>query len=194
MLDKYLEFYADTFTNKKLYFLNPKPADICIEDIAHSLSNICRYNGHCKKFYSVAQHSIFVSDMLPARLAIYGLLHDATETYVTDIPRPLKKLINGMMDGKLKEIEYNIHHCINSAFNLSDPSEEDVKLVMLADNTTLYVEAPYMMPNHDFKNYMFGDIENKERIEVYDKVKDYYFNMTNSEIQFIRKFNTLTGR
>lgn len=63
-----------------------------VEEIAHSLSMLCRYNGHTKKFYSVAQHSVIVATSLPSSLRLFGLLHDAAEAYVGDVVCPLKKL------------------------------------------------------------------------------------------------------
>ena len=55
--------WIQTFTGKRMYPLDPKPEDICIEDIAHALSNICRFTGHTKKFYSVGEHSINCLDL-----------------------------------------------------------------------------------------------------------------------------------
>lgn len=86
-----------TFTDKKFYFLDIRPEHICIEDIAHSLSNICRYGGHCKQFYSVAEHSIACCDRMgngeDASVRLWALLHDAAEAYIGDICKPLKTLL-----------------------------------------------------------------------------------------------------
>lgn len=76
--------------------LDPREGEIEILDIAHALGNICRFGGHSKFFYSVAQHSCLVSDLLLERdytpeVALGGLLHDAAEAYVGDMIRPLKK-------------------------------------------------------------------------------------------------------
>lgn len=80
-----------TFTGKTFFPLSPRPEDIDIVDIAHSLSNMCRFVGHCNEFYSVAQHSVLVSQQVPARFALWGLLHDASEAYISDVATPIKR-------------------------------------------------------------------------------------------------------
>lgn len=86
-----------TYTGRKFWPLDPRPEDVCIEDIAHALSLKCRFGGHCKQFYSVAQHSVLVCNTLNANggrrdpaLMMQGLMHDAAEAYLTDIPGPIK--------------------------------------------------------------------------------------------------------
>lgn len=94
------------------------PDDIDIQDIQHALSNICRFNGHCREFYSVAQHSVHVSELLarngygvPCQLV--GLLHDASEAYLGDIIRPLKK--TGHFESYL-DIELDISRKVMNKF------------------------------------------------------------------------------
>ena len=79
-----------TFTGKRYYPIDPRAEDVELEDIAHSLSMQCRYCGHSSRFYSVAEHSVHVSYMVPQEHALAGLFHDATEAYLHDISRPLK--------------------------------------------------------------------------------------------------------
>lgn len=81
--------WFQTFTGRKFWPLDPRPDGVSIRDIAHALANICRFGGHVRKFYSVAQHSLMVSRLCP-RYPLEGLLHDATEAYIGDMVRPLK--------------------------------------------------------------------------------------------------------
>ena len=82
-----------TYTGRQFFPLTPRQEDIDIEDIAHSLSRLCRFNGHCKSFYSVAEHSYRISYIVPPEFALWGLLHDAGEAYLSDLPRPIKHQI-----------------------------------------------------------------------------------------------------
>lgn len=84
--------WMQTFTGRKFYPMAPRAEDIAPEDIAHALSLLCRYNGHVKSFYSVAEHCILMSATFQdTELALWALLHDATEAYVGDMVRPLKR-------------------------------------------------------------------------------------------------------
>lgn len=88
-----------TFTGKSINPFYTDEDDICIEDIAHALSMQCRFNGHICKFYSVAEHSLKVSDLIrrlggSPLLQMYGLLHDASEAYICDIPKPFKDYLD----------------------------------------------------------------------------------------------------
>jgi hypothetical protein len=86
--------WFQTYTGKAWRPLNPNPDDVCIEDIAHGLALQCRFNGQCREFYSIAEHSVRVSDELRnegIEIALAGLLHDAAEAYLGDIVRPVKR-------------------------------------------------------------------------------------------------------
>lgn len=87
-----MKHWIQTYTGKAFDLENPRVEDICIEDIAHALSNLCRYTGHCKQFYSVAQHSVLCSLEAPDELKLAALMHDAAEAYVGDVSSPLKRL------------------------------------------------------------------------------------------------------
>lgn len=115
--------WIQTFTGKKFYPLDPLPDDIDLRDIAHALSNTCRFNGHTKKFYSVAQHSVLVSEVAPPEHALWGLLHDATEAYIADITRPVKQ----HWQEWYKPAEHRLMASICKRFNLPLDEPECIK-------------------------------------------------------------------
>lgn len=125
--------WMQTFTGKKVDVILPSDIMFDIRDIAHSLSNQCRFAGHCRTFYSVAEHSIYVSMILPDKLKLCGLLHDATEAYLTDLPRPLK---NGPLSN-YKEIEDRVQAYLCHWFNVPYPFPREV---YHADNVLLATE------------------------------------------------------
>ncbi|QFT69585.1 hypothetical protein FIU93_22560 [Labrenzia sp. THAF35] len=91
--------YMQTFSGRKFWPLDPRSDEIHLEDVAHSLSMQCRYNGHCKRYYSVAEHAVHVGNWLlnnhdPVK-AFYGLHHDDSEAYLADVPRPVKPWLRG---------------------------------------------------------------------------------------------------
>lgn len=79
-----------TFTGRRFWPLDPRASEIDIRDVAHGLAMTCRYGGHSRRFYSVAEHAVLVSQFVPERFALHGLLHDSAEAYVGDMVRPLK--------------------------------------------------------------------------------------------------------
>lgn len=81
-----------TYTGKQFFPLQPRLEDIAIEDIAHALALQCRFGGHLRSAYSVAQHCCHVADLVPPADRLWALLHDASEAYLIDIPAPLKVL------------------------------------------------------------------------------------------------------
>lgn len=89
------KIWTQTHSGKAWNTLDPEPMDVHLRDIAVSLSRQCRFNGHCRRFYSVAEHCIHITGAIydetgDGRLALYGLLHDAAEAYIGDIVQPLK--------------------------------------------------------------------------------------------------------
>ena len=85
------DLYFRTHTGKHVHPLSPSPSEISIFDVAHALSQICRFVGHTTAFYSVAQHCVLVSEHVPQEDALWGLLHDASEAFLCDLPSPIKR-------------------------------------------------------------------------------------------------------
>jgi hypothetical protein len=127
-----------TFSGKQFFPLDPRPEDVCLEDIAHALANLCRFCGQCRKFYSVAQHSILVAMQLPPELQLQGLLHDAPEAYCGDIIQPLKVQLP-----QFKAIEHGIWRAIAAKFKLPEVMDARVKA---ADLRALMTERRDLMP------------------------------------------------
>lgn len=133
--------YILTYTGLKMDVFNPTIDMICIEDIAHSLSNTCRFGGHTQAFYSVAEHSIRCS-YLAQRNKLQALLHDASEAYLMDIPRPIKNKLVGY-----QEMEDNLMTLIAKKFGFEFPLTEDVIAV---DNIMLDLEWGNIFVNHEW--------------------------------------------
>lgn len=126
---------------------NPKDEDIKIEDIAHSLSNVCRYGGHSPKFYSVAQHCVICSyEEGTAKEKLEFLLHDASEAYLADMPRPIKRNMPNYI-----EMEDKLLGLIFKKFNLTFPLSNRVHEV---DDSVLAFEYRSFFEIED-KNFDF---------------------------------------
>ena len=82
-----------TFSGGRFWPLDPRPEDISIYDVAHSLAMMCRFNGHCIKFYSIAEHSCHIYDKTSKKNKRWAILHDAPESFVGDMVNPLKKFM-----------------------------------------------------------------------------------------------------
>jgi hypothetical protein len=131
--------WIQTYSGRRFTPTNPNPDAIVIQDIAHSLSMQCRFSGHVKKFYSVAQHSVLVSHICNHEDALWGLMHDATEAYLVDVPRPLKR--SGKFDAYL-EFEHTMQIAVCKRFGLSEKEPPSVKR---ADTILLATEARDLM-------------------------------------------------
>ena len=120
---------------------NPDPDLIEIEDIAHALSHICRFTGHSKHFYSVAQHSCLCATLVPPEHALEALLHDAAEAYIGDVSSPLKAQLPGY-----QAIEAKLEQAIRQRFGL--PAQK-TPWVKEADLQMLAAEKAQLMPQHE---------------------------------------------
>ena len=117
-----------------------KNAKIPIEVIAHSLSNLCRFTGHTEEFYSVAQHSVLVSEAVPKEFALQGLMHDVAEVVTGDISTPFKLLL-----ADLEEIEERIEAEMYTSYGL--PAKLD-PVVKQADIAVFATEDRDLIPTH----------------------------------------------
>lgn len=116
--------WIQTYTGKQFFYRNIQPDGIDIIDIARSLSMVPRFLGHLNKNYSVAQHSLYVSRMVSAEATFWGLLHDATEAYLSDLPAPLKWILPEYV-----KLEKKLEAIIISKFkiNVTDKIRKEVK-------------------------------------------------------------------
>lgn len=133
-MDRNPHGYIQTYTGKRFWPLEPRADEVDILDIAHALSQNCRWTGHCKEFYSVAQHCVLCSYVVPNELALTALMHDASEAYMSDLSRPVKHSpeLTGYRDA-----EQRLETIIADKFGLVFPYPPEVKQ---ADNRMLYTE------------------------------------------------------
>jgi len=178
-----MKSYLRTFTGKKFFPFDPKPDQIDIRDIAHALSHMCRFGGHVKRFYSVAEHSVHVSTIILVQtkdpnLALLGLLHDAAEAYLVDIPHPIKIHLPDY-----QKLEASVTEVINKKYGL-DLLPYD--LIKEADIILLVTEMRDLMGNsrEDISTYPNVKPMTKKIVPWHSMVAKHHFSM---------QYKTLTG-
>jgi 5'-deoxynucleotidase YfbR-like HD superfamily hydrolase len=119
--------------------LDPDPRQFDIEDIARALGNLCRFGGHCRVFYSVAQHSVIVAELVEQRGGdvedvFAALMHDASEAYLGDMPHPLKH--RSPLGAAFKEAEHHLEAALREHFSI----KADVAEIKRADRALLATE------------------------------------------------------
>lgn len=179
----------ETFSGRVIRPLSPDPEDICIEDIAHSLANSCRFTGHTRQFYSVAQHSFLVADLLSIKgfseLGLHGLLHDASEAYLSDIARPVKRAPT--FSGVYDEIEDRLMSAIAEAFDLPSGFHQGPEVIK-ADLALFRIEVEELMTGGPvFESWL------KESPEWEWPYKLWPANPDTCEEVFLETFNALKG-
>jgi len=144
--------WIQTFTGKKFPLIRPDLDQIDIVDIAHALSFLCRFNGQCTRFYSVAEHSVHVSYEIQPEMARAGLLHDAAEAYLGDVPSPLKKHLTqfhafeGAMEAAIGE-KFGVDP---SLFKSRELKRADVQL-LVDERVVAMVPPPEPWPETELK-------------------------------------------
>lgn len=143
--------WIQTYSGRQFFPLSPRPEDIDLEDVAHALAYQTRYTGHAPEAYTIAQHSVLVSaraaELVQKRngtvdevrsAALWGLLHDASEAYIVDVPRPIKPMLTNY-----RELEEKVMQAVAARFALPSTVLPEVKL---ADNDALVTEAHFFFP------------------------------------------------
>ncbi|WP_315710000.1 HD family hydrolase [Brenneria uluponensis] len=169
--------WISTYTGRCFNYNQSRPDDICIDDIAHALSQINRFCGHTHWPYSVAQHSVGASYIVPPEFAFEALMHDAHEAYVNDIMSPLKHLLPDY-----KQIEMDVEAMVRIKFDLPfqmSPVVKHADLVMLATE-----KCALLHPNSGNWPILDG-IEPSNRIIVPMSAVD-------AEREFLNRFNELS--
>lgn len=137
--------YITTYTGIHFYPLEPEADKIHIEDIAHALSLLCRGNGHVKDFFSVGQHCINCALEAMARgyskkVCLACLLHDASEAYLSDVPRPFKKTLP-----EYQQLEDQFLSVVYEKYLGSPLTAEEEMLVRQIDDDMLYFDLTELL-------------------------------------------------
>lgn len=186
------DYWFTTYTGKQFHLFEPHIDEIDIEDIAHALSMICRYGGHVPQHYSVAQHSLVVSCLVPEEYALEALLHDAEETYTGDIVRPFKK--HPAMSF-FSVVGLNIQTVIIQKFNLFPFSIEEQcearRIISEADNLALLTEKRDIFPSATNQEWIEGIQARNPNIKPSDKIRLVTMHHSYAKQLFLERFKRL---
>lgn len=179
--------WMQTFTQRRFYVWDPRADEVVVEDIAHSLSLICRYNGHTPRHVSVAQHSVMLSMALELtgfpEHALWGLMHDAAEAYVGDMTRPMKVTLGDCF----ADVEEGVLRVIAERFGLPMPMPPAVHD---ADDRMLATEARLFFTGSESWGLRLPPYDEDE---IVTGIK-YNASPRAAEDEFLRRFDQLTGK
>lgn len=144
-------FYIRTYSGYKFHFDTVDDNEYRPDDIAHALAMNCRWTGHVKRFYSVAQHCVLASYEAPPGEELAALLHDASEAYVHDTPSPLKWYLQDHDFTAFSDLEKRIDKAIFHSFGLKYPRSPIIKHI---DVRLLATESRDLMPEGEERLYM----------------------------------------
>jgi uncharacterized protein len=176
-MDVRLGNWMQTFTGRVFYPLDPREDEIFIEDVAHALSMQTRYSGHCLQFYSVAEHCVLAAMCAPMQLKLVTLMHDASEAYLCDVPRPIKSHLDNY-----KDIEQRLELVIAKKFGFSYPYPHEVKRI---DDAMLRVEMDQNMAKPP-KDWGLSE----DRLPV----KLQFWSPSEAEYEFLTAFKAYGGK
>lgn len=174
--------WIETYSGVKFYPLDPRPEDFLIKDIAHALSYMCRYAGHTNRFYSVAEHSLHLSRYVSEKNKLAALLHDATEAYMVDVPRPVKKMLPDY-----EHMENIVWECLATKFGIPVELPEEVKS---ADRRICLNEKEALFPNSPHQWQIEGGPLVFLDMNFYEK---HFQSPDQIRYKFLREFQSLTG-
>jgi hypothetical protein len=124
--ERYFNPTIDLNAGGSFDFLKPEGSSFSIDEIAHSLAHLCRFTGHCGRFYSVAEHSVLASQIVSPEFALEALLHDAAEAFIGDVAAPLKRLLPDYA-----EMEARVEEVVRNRLNVPIETSLPVKLADL---------------------------------------------------------------
>ena len=134
-----IDTFIETYNGGTFDYLFPEDSKITIEDIARGLSKVCRFGGQIASFYSVAQHCTIMSYQVEPQFALEALLHDASEAFMCDVPKPLKTMLPDYC-----VIEKRVEKFLCKKFGVPFPMSKEIKV---ADLRMLATEKEWLLPN-----------------------------------------------
>lgn len=175
--EDYLDSWILTFSGNKFWPLDPRAEEVTLKDIAHALAMKCRFTGQCIRFYSVAEHSILASRLVPPEFAAEALMHDAAEAYLPDVAGPIKPLLKGF-----KKIEEQVEYAIWKRFNLHiAPNHPTIKAI---DRRLVVTERDRNMAKGPTWDTHTG-------IEPYHSLEFPFWSPYAAELQFLQRAKEL---